>query len=657
MEYRREIDGLRAVAVIPVILFHAGFEFFSGGFVGVDVFFVISGYLITTIILAEREQGSFSLINFYERRARRILPALFFVMLVCLPLAWFWLLPSDHKYFSKSLISVSLFSSNIIFWLESSYFDAASEMKPLLHTWSLAVEEQYYVFFPLFLMLVWRYRKRWILGAIILLGCVSLLLAQWGAFNKPTPTFYLLPTRAWELMIGASAAFYLLYGKSNNELIRQNSIIGELLGGIGLSLIILSVIFIDKSIPLPSFYTLIPTTGVVLIILFSTQSTFTGRLLGTPILVGVGLISYSLYLWHQPLFVFAKHSSMEDIHHWVYMFLIILTFALAYVSWRFIERPFRNRNTFNRKKIFLLSFMVSIFFVVIGLIGIYTDGFEGRKFWFSELSLYENNNRKLQHQSWNILRRLTGDKKYGVENNKYDSNLWFDYKSKKVPLLIVGNSHSKDIYNVLYNSELANDVFQLARYGVQIGKLGDLSHNFYSSKNYVDSEVVILASRYIKKDVIALPMIFKRILSDGKRMYIVKNIFEFEYNKSKFKNLADIELFKNCANSCLEDSYSQIVNTINKAYYKNFINPMYLRTETALLNNEIEKIASEYGVTLLNRMDYICSRESEECFAINRDFQKYFYDYGHHTLVGAKYFGGVMDKADIWKNTLFRDFD
>lgn len=147
MNYRREIDGLRALAVVPVILFHAGFETFSGGFVGVDVFFVISGYLITTIILAELEQEKFSIVNFYERRARRILPALFLVMLVCIPFAWFWLLPSDMKDFSQSLVAVSVFASNILFWQESGYFDTAAELKPLLHTWSLAVEEQYYVLF------------------------------------------------------------------------------------------------------------------------------------------------------------------------------------------------------------------------------------------------------------------------------------------------------------------------------------------------------------------------------------------------------------------------------------------------------------------------------------------------------------------------------
>lgn len=156
MQYRREIDGLRAVAVLPVIFFHAGFEVFQGGFIGVDVFFVISGYLITSIILADQEQGAFSLIYFYERRARRILPALFIVMLACIPFAWFWLLPLDMMAFSESLVAATMYLANVLFWHQSGYF-AATELKPLLHTWSLAVEEQYYALFPLLLMIAWRW--------------------------------------------------------------------------------------------------------------------------------------------------------------------------------------------------------------------------------------------------------------------------------------------------------------------------------------------------------------------------------------------------------------------------------------------------------------------------------------------------------------------
>lgn len=214
MKYRREIDGLRALAVVPVILFHAGFQFFSGGFIGVDIFFVISGYLITTIIIAELDTKSFSIIKFYERRARRILPALFLVLFTCIPFAWLWLFPPDMKKFSQSLIAVSTFSSNIFFGFTGGYFDPAAELNPLLHTWSLAVEEQFYVFFPVFLLLTWGLGKRNILILLSLVFVVSLVLAQIYVFKQPVAAFYLLPSRGWELLVGAFVAFYLARPKT-----------------------------------------------------------------------------------------------------------------------------------------------------------------------------------------------------------------------------------------------------------------------------------------------------------------------------------------------------------------------------------------------------------------------------------------------------------
>jgi peptidoglycan/LPS O-acetylase OafA/YrhL len=275
MDYRREIDGLRAIAVLPVILFHAGFEMFSGGFVGVDVFFVISGYLITSIILAEKEAGTFSLMRFYERRARRILPALFVVMAACAPFAWLWLLPNDMEDFSQSLVAVSLFVSNILFWGESGYFDTAAELKPLLHTWSLAVEEQYYVLFPLFIMLTWRLGKRWIAGLLVVTAAISLSLAQWGAYNQSAATFFLLPTRSWELAIGAFIALYF----SQPQRMDASDAVKQAASGAGLLLILYGVFAFSKSTPFPSFYALLPTMGAALIILFATPSTVVGMLL------------------------------------------------------------------------------------------------------------------------------------------------------------------------------------------------------------------------------------------------------------------------------------------------------------------------------------------------------------------------------------------
>ena len=362
MKYRSEIDGLRALAVVPVILFHAGFNAFSGGFVGVDVFFVISGYLITTILLNDLEAGKFSIVHFYERRARRILPALFLVMFACLPFAWFWLLPQDMKSFSQSLVAVSVFASNILFWRTSGYFDTATELKPLIHTWSLSVEEQYYVLFPLFLYFAWRLGKRWTVGILAVVALVSLGLAQWGAYAKPAFTFYMLPTRAWELLIGAFVAFY--YSEHN---IKKHKYWASELGSLlGFALIAYATFAFSEKTPFPSLYALVPTVGAALIIVFATNKTLIGKLLSTKPFLWVGLISYSAYLWHQPLFAFARHRSFEEPSHLLMAVLAVVTLPLAYLTWRLVERPFRNKNRFSSKRILLMAVVFNALFISLG---------------------------------------------------------------------------------------------------------------------------------------------------------------------------------------------------------------------------------------------------------------------------------------------------
>tara|TARA_Y100000588_G_scaffold392157_1_gene503044 strand:- start:44 stop:1978 length:1935 start_codon:yes stop_codon:yes gene_type:complete len=357
LRYRSEIDGLRAVAVIPVIFFHAGIESFKGGFVGVDVFFVVSGYLITSIILSDLEKNTFSLINFYERRIRRILPALFVVSAVCVPIASIWLLPTDTVNFAKSLIGVTTFSSNIIFWLDSGYFDTAAELKPLLHTWSLAVEEQYYLLFPLFMIITIRLGFRWSLTILVIIFFVSLILAHWASFNRPSAAFYLLPARAWEILLGSFVAYYA----SRIYQIKIPKVLEQILGALGLLLIVFSVLYFDEETPSPGLYMLCPTIGAALVIVFATQGTFVQYVLSTKIMVGIGLISYSLYLWHQPLFAFSKYINFDPLGHTEIFLLMALAFILAYLTWRFIETPFRDRKRINRKIVFrivLASFLV-----------------------------------------------------------------------------------------------------------------------------------------------------------------------------------------------------------------------------------------------------------------------------------------------------------
>lgn len=332
MNYRAEIDGLRAVAVLPVIAYHAGLGLFSGGFAGVDVFFVLSGYLITTILLEDLARDRFSLTDFYIRRARRLLPALTVVVVACVPFAWMWMGPAAFDSFARSLLAVGLFSSNILFWQEGGYFATAAEAKPLLHTWSLAVEEQYYLLFPPLLALLWRRARRHLFLIITLLALCSFALALISVGPRPEAAFYLAPTRAWELLAGSLAALLARHHPGAPR---------EAPAALGVVMIFMALLFYDAQTPFPSAWTLLPVIGTVLVIRYAQAGTATAWVLSCRPLVGIGLISYSAYLWHQPLFAFARLRSLDAPAPWLMALLAVAALGLAWLTWRFVEQPFR----------------------------------------------------------------------------------------------------------------------------------------------------------------------------------------------------------------------------------------------------------------------------------------------------------------------------
>jgi len=276
LSYRPEIDGLRAISVVLVCLFHAGVPGFSGGFIGVDVFLVISGYLITSLIVADLQSRRFSILRFYEKRARRILPVLFMVVLVCVPFSYFWMLPEDYSLFLKSLTGVFLFSSNVVFWQSVDYFNPVAEEQPLLHTWSLGVEEQFYFLFPFLLLAL--YRNRTILLSVILVAVIlSFSLSHLLSDRSPAFNFYMLPTRFWELGVGALVALWLP-AKSINDC---SHFIRLALNVLGLGFILAAAFLYDSSTPFPGLYAVMPVLGSVLLIVFgkSASPDFVSRLL------------------------------------------------------------------------------------------------------------------------------------------------------------------------------------------------------------------------------------------------------------------------------------------------------------------------------------------------------------------------------------------
>lgn len=635
MKYRPEIDGLRAIAVVPVILFHAGFTFFSGGYTGVDVFFVISGFLITTIILAELEKGTFSIINFYERRSRRILPLLFFILLLTIPFAWISLFDSDMIDYSESLIAVSTFCSNFLFVAESGYFDTSTELKPLLHTWSLAVEEQYYVIFPLAMILFWRFlNKNWILSLLIVAGLASLVLSEWATVFYPTHNFYLLPTRAWELAVGAITAVLLSNNHPFITRLQSHRIISEALSFTGLALILAGIFLIDEETPFPGIYALLPTIGSALIIAFASGKNYTGRLLSLKPMLVIGLISYSAYLWHHPIFAFAKHLSYFPPSITAKSLLCLAVFPIAYLSWQYVENPFRDKKRFSRKFIFIFSLVGSMFFIGAGILGVVNEGFPERSI-NTKLNVLEYNpdNRILQLESWINLDEA---------KPKLESASWFKDDNPLPNLLMIGNSHSKDLYNIFNSSEDAKTNFEFGRFKAQIEELASSDHKLYSSPSYLDADLVVIISKYSDQDVQVLESIVSRMLDDQKQIVVVKEVFAFTVENAKTKaDLIVQEYLRNDLDPKVPEALMTLETEVNRAYYEDYVSGKSLRKSDKV----IDRIQSAHPqVLVLDRMQLICDSDTEACFAINQNLEKYFYDYGHHTTEGAAFFGHRADE-------------
>ena len=432
LAYRREIDGLRALAVLPIVLFHAGFEHFAGGYVGVDVFFVISGFLITSIIVGQQAAGKFRFRDFYERRARRILPALFFVLLLCVPMAWLWMLPGEVVEFALSLRAVLAFASNFYFWGDSGYFSISSEYRPLLHTWSLAVEEQYYLLFPVLLIVLLRWSGRVVVCAVVILGAASLLLAEYTSRMAPLFAFYMLPTRVWEFAIGSLAAFAdqrPVGGALSGRLSR------EALGVAGVLMILWSVFMFSKSLPYPSAWTLLPTMGAMLIILFAKQGTLVGRLLGLSPLVLIGLVSYSAYLWHQPVFAFARLRQLDPLSVGQSAGLVVASFVLGYLSWKFVEPVWRGARSRSLHSLLIWLAASAVLLLVFSVMALRTWGFPGRL-----ASLPSD----YIARSW-ISLKMTGDQGQPCYTDHMMPCVMAQAPAGSPNVLLLGDSHAGDV--------------------------------------------------------------------------------------------------------------------------------------------------------------------------------------------------------------------
>jgi peptidoglycan/LPS O-acetylase OafA/YrhL len=368
MQYRPDVDGLRMVAVGAVVLFHLQVPYVTGGYVGVDIFFVISGYLISAILFSELETGRYSLLSFYERRARRILPALFLVLVATAAAACVLMIPPDIVDVGKSTLATLAFVANFYFWQTSGYFAGAAELQPLLHMWSLAVEEQFYIVFPLFLWLGFRIPRHLFLLLFWGLASGSLAVSIYGAVYYPTASFYVPVTRAWELMTGAVVARpdFLLPLMAR----RLPGILNSALSLAGLAAVAAPVFILDPNSAFPGINSISPVLGAALVILTGRNGpTPVARVLSLRPVVRIGLISYSLYLWHWPIWVLSGEFTWFDRQQaWPKLALVALSVLLAWASWRFVEAPFRDRSKTSRAGIFRFSAAGGTFLATLALV-------------------------------------------------------------------------------------------------------------------------------------------------------------------------------------------------------------------------------------------------------------------------------------------------
>ena len=650
LSYRPEIDGLRAIAVGFVILYHAQFHFlgrdwFEGGFIGVDIFFVISGYLITRIILSElKQRGAFNFIHFYERRVRRLFPMLFVMVFVSLPFAYFYLLPSDLVDYAESLLSTIIFGSNFYFYFSNSeYGTQSSLLKPLFHTWSLAIEEQYYLVFPGLAVAVYRFGKRHILKLVGVLSLVSLVYAYFTEVNNPTLNFLSPLSRYWEFGVGSVLAAWEL-----NNPKYQRKRVGRYLPLLGLVLIVYSTLSFDAETPHPSFHTLIPVLGVAFIIAFCSSKETVGKYLGCKPLVSIGLVSYSAYLWHFPIFAFGRMSILPFTDE-AKCILIFLVFLFSFFSYRWVETPFRRRGSrsYNRlKSSFSLSLVVILF---VSALAISNDGLKGRFRSIEGLLEYQIDNGELREKSWAFTHETMNNKAY--------------FSKPGIKVLVVGNSHGENLFQALYQNKALFQGYHFAFHRVQVACFDERDPHsvierkkLYSSKEFEKSSLIVISSRYnsdrgcwldrrkkfFSGDFEGIGYLIDRAQDNGKAVIVLGRNVEFPYVNGM--SIADYQYSK------LIEQGPADARKIRR--FLELSNSMFFERQTTKqieLNKKIKAIASERGVEYFDNYESICEKEAGKCYAFTKEGYKTMYNDNHFTLEGARFLGERMYQRDFEK--------
>lgn len=650
LSYRGEVDGLRALAILFVVLYHSRFTFnenilFKGGYIGVDVFFVISGYLISRLIFSEiHNQGKVNFLHFFNKRIRRIFPALIFLIISISPVAYIILMPQDFIEYCESVLSSLFFSSNIYFYFDQiTYAAESSLLKPLLHTWSLGIEEQFYLILPFLIVLIFKLFNKKYLICLILLFSLSLLFAEYFTNINKNLSFYFLQNRLWEISTGAIIA---LFEVSNKKINFGNF---KYSNDFGLALILFSFFYFDANTAHPGLITLIPTLGTALVLIKNEDNQeLIFKYLHVEIVKKIGVLSYSFYLWHFPILAFYRHKNIDENNLHITV-LIFLSLAVSVFSYKFVEAPFRNIEMFGNK----LFYNVLIFLIlIISTISI---------LFITKSITYDSNDK--ENVSY-----LLDKSRYRQEHLNFEVS--YDYKlknNKKESILIVGNSHAEDLLQILSFSDIQNNYeitltssevreedmnYQISCFekllfeedtkcpsSVQ-GKDFEFGPNILNQ--YRNSKYILLATRWSVNDLKRLEKIIIKLVEDRKKVIIVSNSPESEVFGVKKLNIFDKFLIENKRLPIP----SELLD-LEKEFYA-----YYIKTQEDL-NNEIKKIVYSFkssDVRFADRTEFMCNFDEKRCLLYFYEFNaKIFWDYGHITKESSKIFADIID-SNNWIN-------
>ena len=617
IKYRPEIDGLRTIAVLSVIIYHAefllgGHKLLPGGFLGVDVFFVISGFLITSLMMKEFEKtGTISIRNFYERRARRLLPALLVVMLASMPFAWLYLLPEQLIDYAKSLISSLLFGSNF-YWNHSlqQYGAESGLLKPFLHTWSLAVEEQYYIVFPLILLAIYKWCKSHSIVLLLAGLLLSLQFAEWMSPQNASFSFYLLPSRFWELLAGGLLANILHFHpqKENDALLNKTMPI------LGLFLIVHSVIFTRLSTTHPGFVTLMPVIGTILIIWFSSKNELVTKTLSSKSFVFVGLISYSLYLWHYPIFAFFRIEGLFD-SNVGRIAAIALTFLLSMISVKILEKPFRSAKTTPNRIFIPLIIVVTALIAGLAFFIVTNQGFSDR--YTSVFSTMTKNN---VNQRRNLL-------KEEICKDHNEDSVCGRPKEDKVNVFVLGDSHGVDGLNTLITAYPDANFIIAGQSGCPpLINLNGLTPSYKKCSSVNKARFKKIEQLAPELDYIALSQVpgHKKIKGTIETINWISNLnLKLLYFGSgpRFKNEVVPEIIRQQIPS---DKINELINEM--AGFGQF-----------KIDDILEPVVKKNDGIYLKKRAFFCPHDS--CSVIMTDGSLMTYDTGHLTYDASKAFG------------------